>query len=258
MDTMQKISIYYNALTKAERLTCDLIIEKPEIVIDNPIAEAAAFYNVSPSSILRLSKKLKYKGYSEFRYALEACTNKSNSSDDNHNSICNQVINIYQSTFDELKNQFNEEQIEKLINIIKTKNIKTIGIGNSSLPAKQLAYSLYMEDRWCENIDDSVRIGFLENHIGKDDAAIFFTVSAENDLYYSQAKKWRNSGATVVVITTNPEARLKKVSDLTIVLPAFPLTFQKSSQHVHYLENRSTFYVFIDILLAYYTANKGH
>lgn len=258
MDPMQKISIYYNALTKAERVTCDLIIKKPEIVIDNPIAEAAAIYNVSPSSILRLSKKLKYKGYSEFRYALEACTRKESSSIDNNNSIYNQVINIYQSTFDELKNQFNEDQIRKLIHIIKTKNIKTIGIGNSSLPAKQLAYSLYMEDRWCENIDDSVRIGFLENHMGENDAAIFFTVSAEKDLYYSQAKKWRNSGSTVVVITTNPEARLKKVSDLTIVLPAFPLRFYQSTNHVRYLENRSTFYVFIDILLAYYTKNEDH
>ena len=66
MNPMQKISIYYAGLTKAEKSTCDLILDHPEIVIENPIAEAARLYNVSPSSILRLSKKLEYKGYSEF------------------------------------------------------------------------------------------------------------------------------------------------------------------------------------------------
>ena len=51
MNPMQKISIYYAGLTKAEKSTCDLILDHPEIVIENPIAEAARLYNVSPSSI---------------------------------------------------------------------------------------------------------------------------------------------------------------------------------------------------------------
>lgn len=257
MDPMQKISVYINTLSKAEKTTCELIMEKPEVVINNPIAEAAEIYQVSPSSILRLSKKLKYKGYSEFRYALEAHYKKDSSKNEQHHFLYNKVVNAYQSSFNELQNNFDEEKIMELVQIIKTKNIKTVGIGNSSLPAKQLVYSLYMEDKWSECVDESVKIGFLKKSLGTQDAVILFTVTGEHDSYLIEMKKWRSLGTKIIVITTNPEAKIKKYSDLTIVLPAFPLSLYQSSKHIQYLENRSIFYVFIDILLAYYVTDKN-
>lgn len=257
MDPTQKISVYFNALSKAEKATCELIIEKPEVVINNPIAEAAEIYQVSPSSILRLSKKLKYKGYSEFRYALEAHYKNNSSKEQQTHLLYNQVVSAYQSSFNELQNNFDEKKIIELVHILKTKNIKTIGIGNSSLPAKQLVYSLYMEDKWFECIDEAVRISFLRKTLGHNDAVIFFTVSGEHDLYLSEMKKWRSLGTKIVVITTNPESKIEKYSDLTIVLPAFPLTLYQTSKHIQYLENRSVFYVFIDILLSYYVTEKN-
>ena len=71
MNPIERISVYYDQFSTAERKTCNLIIEDPQTVIDNPIAEAAKIYDVSTSSLLRVAKRMEYKGYSEFRYALK-------------------------------------------------------------------------------------------------------------------------------------------------------------------------------------------
>lgn len=71
MNPIERISVYYDQFSIAERKTCNLIIEDPQTVIDNPIAEAAKIYDVSTSSLLRVAKRMEYKGYSEFRYALK-------------------------------------------------------------------------------------------------------------------------------------------------------------------------------------------
>ncbi|MCD7809637.1 MAG: MurR/RpiR family transcriptional regulator, partial [Erysipelotrichaceae bacterium] len=102
MNPMQKISIFYANLTKAEKRTCDLITANPEVIINNPVAEAAAIYQVSPSSIVRLSKKIGYKGYTEFRYALEAYKNEEKQSQSS-NHLYSKVIDAYVKTLEEMK-----------------------------------------------------------------------------------------------------------------------------------------------------------
>ena len=255
MDPMQKVSIHYCNLTKKERATCDLIMENPEVVIHNPIAEAAEIYPVSPSSILRLSKKIGYKGYSEFRYALEGYYNH-RSRNQKQTILSDEIIDIYQSSFNELRNSIDESKIIELVHILQTKNFKTVGIGNSSLAAKQLIYSLYVEDYWGECVNDSVKVSFLDKTLTPNDAIIVFSVSGNHDLYYKEMKKWKESGATIVLVTTNPESQLCKLCQLSITLPSLPLTLFQSPKQVHYLENRTIFYVFIDILLAYFVTTK--
>lgn len=252
MNPMQKVSIYYDQLTKAEKATCHLIIENPEVVINNPIARASEIYKVSPSSILRLTKKLDYKGYSEFRYALESYKNQNKSEEKQNTFLYNKIINVYQSNFEELNKTLNENDLHKLIHIIKTKNIKTIGIGSSAFPAEQLAHSLCNEGKWADAVIDNVKITFIDKNVNKNDAIIIFSVSGHVKLFYDEAKKWKKSGATLIVITSNPDSKLNTISDLTILLPTLPLTMLQSSNHARYLENRSFFYIFIDILLAYY------
>lgn len=252
MNPMQKVSIHYSNLTKSEQATCNLIIESPAIVVEKPIAEAAEIYQVSPSSIVRLSKKLGYKGYSEFRYALEAFQKDTLYQKENKKTLYNQVIQIYRSTLDELNNELDEDKILKLVSSLSEKNIKTVGIGSSALAAHQLANSLCVENKWAECIDDNVKITLLEGNLSKSDSIIFFTVSASSEFYYKEAKKWKNSGAEIIVITTNPEGKLNHLADLTISLPSLPLTTLQFSKHIRYLENRSIFYAFIDILMTYY------
>lgn len=251
MDPMQKISIHYANLTRTEKSTCDLITENPDIVIDNPIAEAAIIYDVSPSSILRLSKKLGYKGYSEFRYALESYKNhKANTL--HENALYGRVLDTYKTSLSEMNNCIDEEKMLQLVTLLKTKNVITVGVGNSSLPAQQFIYSFYMYNRIGKCINDTVQLGFLDQAITKDYVVIIFSVSGNNAIYRDEVKKWKAVGVTIVLITTNPESTLIQKADLTFILPSLPIAILTHKKQPKYLENRSIFFIFIDIIMAYY------
>lgn len=255
MDPIQKISVNYNSLTFTERKTCNLIVKNPEIVIDNPIAEAADIYGVSPSSILRLAKKLEYKGYSEFRYALEAFKNKEERNS-TENTMANKVIHTYQNALVDMPSFIEEEKLIEFVKLISQYQLRTVGIGNSSLPAKQLVYSLYSEGKWAECISDTVRIKFIENSITERDLIIVFSVSGKT-ISSSHIKEWRKKRAKVVLITANPQAETRHAYDNVFVVPSLPLTVLQKDSTPKYLDNRSIFYIFIDIIMSYYLIYKN-
>lgn len=255
MDPIQKISVNYNSLTFTEKKTCNLIVKNPEIVIDNPIAEAAEIYGVSPSSILRLAKKLEYKGYSEFRYALEAFKDKEEKGY-TENTTANKVIHTYQHTLEDMPSFIEEEKLIELVKLMHQYRLRTVGIGNSSLPAKQLVYSLYAEGKWAECISDTVRINFIEDSITEEDFIIVFSVSGKS-ISSGIIESWRKKGTKVVMITANPQAETRHAYDLVFVVPSLPLTVLQKDATPKYLENRSIFYIFIDIIMSYYLIYKN-
>lgn len=250
MNTMQRISIHYVQLSNSERKVCDLILENPEVIINNPIAEAAKIYNVSPSSILRMSKKVGYKGYSEFRYALEASVIQNKENKDS--SRISRIMESYQNVLQDLKTAFDEQEIIKFVEDLKTKKFYTIGIGNSSLPAKQLVYVLYPLGKWGECVDDSVRINYLSEDLNKDDFVIFFSVSGSIENYEKICQKCKNVGATTALITMNQESYIASLTDYCFVLPSLPISFMDKDKQPRYLDNRSLFFIFIEVVLSYY------
>lgn len=255
MNPIQRISIYYATLSNAEMETCNLIMDSPDIIVDNSIAEAAKHFKVSTSSILRFTKKIGYKGYTDFKYALESylqeATVKSKKS-----KIAYSVIDAYKSTLNELEKTFDEAPTKKLVNLMKNKErIITMGIGNSQLPASQLAYSFYNKDKWIDVISDTVKINFIsDNLISLDDyLIIIFSVSGGSDTYSATAKKLKKKGATVALITANTDEELYDI-DVMINLPSLPFDFHNEHSSYSSYENRSLFYIYIDILIGYYFA----
>ena len=75
MNFKEKISIYYTSLTPTEKKICTKILDNPEIIIEHSIIEAGNLCQTSKSAMLRFAKKLQYRGYSEFKYAIEEYKN---------------------------------------------------------------------------------------------------------------------------------------------------------------------------------------
>lgn len=255
MNPMQKISIHYTNLTKSEIITCNLILENPGVVVNNPIAEAAKLYNVSPSSILRFSKKIGYKGYSEFRYALESYQQQEKQSGD-QNLLYGKVLQVYQTSLNEMNTCIDEEKIMNFVKLLMNKRTISVGVGNSSLPAQQLIYSLYMHNVIGECIDDTIRLSFLNKAVNEDDVIVIFSVSGNVDIYQKEVQNWKKDHVPIVLITTNPESLLINDVNMTFVLPSLPITILSKEIQPKYLDNRSIFFIFIDIIMTYYTTMK--
>lgn len=252
MNPFDRITIYFNGLSKAEKNTCTSILNNPEIIVNNSITDAAKLYNVSPSSIQRVAKKLGYKGYSEFKYSIEQYNAKKTQSK-GQEKLSSQVFDAYSSTLLDWKNTIEEDKIIRLANLIKEKNVKTIGIGNSGLAASQLVYSLYMYGKWAESVNTTTKIAYLEYCVSENDLYIIFSMSGTL-INANRVKAWKKKKATVVLITANDNAPIKKLVDLNIVIPILPVFINRTSNNI--LDNRTNFYVLIDILLLYYHSIK--
>lgn len=252
MNPIQKVSIYYDTLTSKEKETCNLVLKSPHVVIDNPIADAAKIFQVSPSSIVRLSKKLGYKGYSELQYALENFFNKTESVDTN--SIINKVTKAFSNQFDEIHRFFTEEDILKLIELMKTKKIFTAGTGNSAFVAQQMIYAIYDYD-WGECLNTEEKIAFYANYANPDDVLILFSSSANHHWYFNELKTIYKRGTHVVLITTNVNTPWRPYCELVIAMPPAPIIVLDDTKKIHNLENRTMLYFLIDIISAYYIAS---
>lgn len=250
MDPIQKISIYYDNLTNKEKRTCDLILGRPEVVIGNPIAVAAEIYDVSAASIVRLSKKLGYKGYSELCYALEEYYRRE-SKLGKHQSITAKVVECYQACLQQMLMSIREQDIQKLVSWIKVKNVKALGTGNSALAGEQLVFALYEYSIWSECLSDSIKMNYYEKMVTDQDLIIIFSVSGKHDQYFREVKKWRTRGAKIVLVTTNQDSPWLNFCDMSFILPIVPVLFHAEDKKMHYLEGRIVFYVFIELLTAY-------
>ncbi len=254
MNPFDKISVNFNRLSKSEKNTCTLILNNPQAIIDNSITEAAKIYNVSAASIQRVSKKIGYKGYSELKYSLETYMSNQNDESKNQTSLSEQFFDIYASTLLEWKNEIENNKIQQLVKLIYDKNVKAIGIGNSGLAASHLVYSLYMYGKWTECVDNITKIDYLEYSCNKDDLFILFSISGKIT-NSSQIKKWKKEGVSVVLITANENASIKKDVDFSIVIPTVPMILDQNSNII--LDNRTNLYILIDLILLNYLSIYG-
>lgn len=254
MNPIEKASLYYTQLTKSEKETCDKVMNSPHIILNHSILEAAKIFNVSGASISRLCKKLGYKGYSELRYALEDYYNHSEMSQVEQESSIVHLIKNYQLSLDLLKT-LDLSSLESLVDKIKNFETYSLGLGTSALAAKLLVHELYVEKKWIDCIDESVKMNLLENVINEHSLIIIFSVTAKHKDMYECIKKWKKKKATIALITSNADTTFCSYIDYLYVLPGItPIQFQ-NSQFFQYLNNLPLYTTFIECIMYYYHQN---
>lgn len=254
MDFKEKISIYYTSLTPTEKRICTMILDNPHIIIDHSIIEAGDLCQTSKSAMLRFAKKLGYRGYSEFKYAIEESCKKSNKTEPDiisNNSILHQISSSYCLTIETLGQSGYEAQLSILAKMIdEYPYVKAIGTGNSAFCAKQLVYSLYSHDKFFDAVTDDVQFTYLSNCLTKDYLLIIFSVSASST-FTDLMKAAQAVGAKTILITMNNDSPLTTYSYMNFFLPS-TVSPLKKSKILKQLDNRTTLYFFSEIISYYY------
>lgn len=256
MNPMEKVSIHYASLSRSERETCNLIMSDPTIIVDHSITDASSIYHVSVASIQRLVKKIGYKGYSEFRYALEDFVNYQEQNIEHKEQDMNDILHSYEVALSAMKNIYYEDELKKLAKIMHERRIFSIGMGNSALPAQQLVYSLYIYNQWGNAIGDTVSMKLLDNIADERCVFIVFSVSAKNEEILHSIKLWHKKGAHIALITCNADTVVKNQVDQLFVLPTLCSLNKKSDYQFRYIDSRALFSIFADAMTFYYSNYK--
>lgn len=255
MNFKEKISIFYTSLTPTEKKICTQILDDPHIIIDHSIVEAGDICQTSKSAMLRFAKKLEYRGYSEFKYAIEEYYKKVTSLQaipPFQESMLKHISSTYALTIERLGEMNYDAQLKELAQLIDTyPYVKALGIGNSAFCANQLIYSLYSYNKFFDAVTDDVQFTYLQNCLNSQYMLIIFSVSGSTASYLKLMKAAKSIGSKIILITMNNDTPLSQYADINFFLPS-NISPLKSTKVLKQLDNRTTLYFFSEIISYYY------
>lgn len=110
LDFEARVNEYYGKLNENDKEVISYIIDNKTSIVDMTITELAQSSLTSKSSILRLTKKLGYSGYSEFKFNLRNQLNKGKQITEVMN-----FVELQNNDIEETKKLFNQIDLEPIL-----------------------------------------------------------------------------------------------------------------------------------------------
>lgn len=212
--------------TSVEREIISYILEHKKDVLDLTADELANKTYTSTASIVRLCKKLGFKGYKTFKVKLATEINSFNirgeriredipfQKDDSSKETLDKLLNLSYQSLTDTYNNINEKDILEVVNIIlKYDNLSIFANGPSCLIAADFYYKVM---RLGMNVHMDIINGFsygrsiLKN---KNTLAMFISYYGKSRQHLEVAQMLKNQGVDIILITgptENPLCRFAK------------------------------------------------
>jgi len=218
IDMMEKYA------TKQEKVIIEYIRSNPiRDMILQSITEFSEKVGVGDATMLRFCRKLRLKGYSEFRFLLSQSVDREENPEDNEAEIVlSNMITALQSTC----NLLDREQITRAAGIIlNARHLYTMGSGNSGVAAQEfrnkiLRYGIN-SNYFADNHFQMIAASLLDER----DAMVLFSVSGGTKDMLEIARHASQQGVKLVIFTNYLKSPLAKYATalLYVVAKSAPL-----------------------------------
>ncbi|UCR88676.1 MurR/RpiR family transcriptional regulator [Mycetocola spongiae] len=221
-------------LTAAETRVADVIIDRPQLVVESTITELARACHTSPATVARFCQSLGYGGYRDFRIEVAAAMSR-DQADREHSQVTTGDIDPEDSAQDVVaKIQFLETQaISQTLRsldltvvdaavaaIIAADRLEIIGFGSSSLSAQDLNTKLSRIGRIAHQHSD-VHLGLAQVALlGPGSVAFGISHSGLTVETIHLLQIAREGGATTIGLTNDPESPLAEHCDFLLTTQA--------------------------------------
>ncbi len=212
---LSKLTERYDELTHLEKKIVEYIMNNPRKIQDSSASEIADAIYVSKTSIINLSKKLGFEGYSELRYYVkdylkDKGKNKPNLSfEDVLDSINTEVTKTLS-----LQSKDNINKITK--KILSSRIVYVIGRGASEPIANLLCSRLALLNIKAILIEDPNIIDVLGDSLALDESVIVMSLSGETERILTIAKTARARGVDVIALTSFTNNSLQKIANYNL------------------------------------------
>lgn len=209
---LSKLTERYDELTDLEKKIVEYIMNNPRNIQRSSASEVADALYVSKTSIINLSKKLGFEGYSELKYYVK-------------DYLKDKEKNSPNLSFEEILDGINTE-VAKTLSLQSKDNIKeivrkilgsrivyVIGRGASKPIADLLCSRLALLNVKAILISDPNIIDVLGDSLSLDEAIIVMSLSGETEKILTIAKTARARGVDVVALTSFTNNSLQKIAN---------------------------------------------
>lgn len=208
-------------LTVLELSILDYIVKNIDEIQEMGVREVAEVTYTSPASVIRLSKKLGYTGYTDMYYSFLPIIKKDGQ---NKYKESNGLLNF---DFSDILNGFSQEKIDLFNKYVFEKSDKYIFIyatGFSEIIAKYIYKKLLVLGRKVIISSGSDSIGIFENNLENIGAMLVVSKSGETNLVYNKLNKAAETNIYTISFTQDSWNRIADLSNLNIpIIDLHPL-----------------------------------
>lgn len=215
-----------NGLSKKERLVAEYVLQYPEEVPKKSIEELALACATSPSSVVRLCKKLGYDGYKDFCRLLTADISASRDEDIDYQDVRpgDSVMSIAKSVslcnikaIDSTLSIIDNDELQKAVDAISAADrVDFYGVGSSNLVALD-AHNKFLRINKITNANADTHVQILSAATLKPgDVAVFISYSGETKDILMIAEMAKKCSATLISISKHGINALRSMADISL------------------------------------------
>ncbi|WP_040213100.1 MurR/RpiR family transcriptional regulator [Clostridium polynesiense] len=228
MSCLYKIKKGFANYTNTETKLANYILENKDEVISISAKEFGDKVGASAAAVIRFSKKVGYKGFTELKMEIardneEDCSEIDDILRDNDTieMLVKKTANYKNATIDEAYKLVNISYLKKAIEALrKARIIYLFGVGNSSIIAQDLAQKFSRINVMAiHQADSHVQLASSVG-IGKEDAAIAISYRGNTREVNSAMRQAKENGAVTIGITQYNKNNLSKIVDIPLYIPS--------------------------------------
>lgn len=206
---------YPTALVRAAHY----ILENPEKVIHQSLAELSTYSETGQASIVRLCQELGYDGFTQFKIALSAdlARRDTTPAPEGPSDPLDQMSQLLCDSITRTRELIGEAELRHVADgLSKAVRIDLFGSGVSGMIADLIAYRLLRQGLHANSVRDAVLAHEISGGLGKQTAAIAVSQSGATPDTVKFLRYAHDAGAFTVAITCHPKSPLAKAADETL------------------------------------------
>jgi len=228
--------------TETENRIANFILANLEKIPNLTITELATATYTSHSAIIRLSQKLNFAGYREFKNALiKALLLKSTQEQQIDNNfpfnerstdkdITEILANLTQNTITETAAQLDMTSFSKICDcLLKANNIMIYGQGDSQIVARSFQNKLVKINKIAIIPEEYREEAWNTTNLTMEDCAIFITYGGRMKHYSKIMEYLKSQRIPTVLLTGNPKTSLLKFAKYSLITDNNELDYAKIS-----------------------------
>lgn len=228
MSTFIKIKAMRDNLSTSELALADYILSQPESIRDLSSQKLAQQAGVSQSSVVKFTQKLGYRGYPDFKFAINDSLRSAQqhekprlhgqiSLDDTYTAVTEKLLSSKIAVLTNTKGvneQSTYEQAQAMLQ--KANRILICGVGGSALVGRDLSFKLQkLGMSAIAESDNHVQMANVANYTSKD---LLFVISESGETREEVAvtELAKKHGVTIVSLTGYGNNSISKLADVKL------------------------------------------
>lgn len=247
------INSVYSSLTKSEKKVADAVLEDPEAAVFYTITDLAEKAGVGETSVIRLCRKLGFKGYQEFKLSIvqdlaspvEQMSGEIEELDD-LTTIAKKITVQNTQSLQNALSLLNEHKLQTIVEaMIKAEKIYFFGVGSSGITAMDAKYRFM---RLGFNVDasmDSHVIAMNAALARKEDVVAFISTSGSTKDVVDALQIAKANGAFIFCLTNHARSPITQQADAVLLgtsreMPLQGGAFSSKLAQIHLLDILTT------------------